>query len=64
MASVTSNQEDRAIPETPTVVGSPGNCGDALDFKEVISEDEDDGAAGDKRAAVLLKRSTSVSNEE
>ena len=64
MASVTSNQEDRAIPETPTVVGSPGNCGDTLDYKEEISEDEDDGAAGNKRAAALLKQSTSVVNKE
>ena len=55
MASVTPNQKDRAIPETPTVVGSPGNCGDALDFEEEISEDKDDGAAGNKRAAALLK---------
>ena len=66
MASVTSNREDRAVPETPTVVGSPGNCGDALDLEEEISEDKegDEGAAGDKRAAVLLKRSTSVANKE
>ena len=37
MASVTSNQEAGAIPETPTVVGSPGNCGDALYFEEKIT---------------------------
>ena len=64
MASVTSNQEDCAIPETPTVVGSPGNCGNALDLKEEISKDEGNGAVGNKRAAALLKQSTSVANKE
>ena len=40
MASVTSYQEDCAIPEMPTVVGSPGNCDNNLDLKEEISEDK------------------------
>ena len=62
MASVTPNQKDHAMPETPTVVGSPGDCGDTLDLEEEISEDEegDDGAAGDRRVASLQERCPSL----
>ena len=51
MASVAKNQEDVTIPETPTVVTSPNDCGDVLDSDEDISEDEDDGVAGEVHIA-------------
>ena len=46
MASVATNQEDAAMPETPTAVASPGNCGDTLDSDEDISKEDDDHMAG------------------
>ena len=56
MASVAKNQGGSTTPETPTVVGSPGNYGDALDFEEDISDGEDEDAEGEARAASLQKR--------
>ena len=60
MASVAKNQDDVTIPESPTVVMSPNNCGDVLDSDEDISEDEDDGVAGEEFASALSIRSPSV----
>ena len=49
MASVVKNQGKGATPETPIVVASPGNYGEALGFEGEISEGEDKGAMGIRR---------------
>ena len=48
------------MPETPTVVASPGNCGDTLDSDEDISEEDDDHMAGIEYVAAPPKRYPSV----
>ena len=62
MASVAKNQEDVTIPETPTVVTSPNDCGDVLDSDEDIFEDEDEGVAGEEFASALGTATISCSS--